>query len=144
MGFLSRKQAETAELVRSHVAPLVAADESLVGCVYATRPGKMSVRLYSVGVTDRRLILREVDRKWRPTSDPPISLSADEITVGNIFSEGAEWTLSDKDQQIRFSARGEDYRFTVLGGTLTENALAGRDQVSGLDALIGFLRTAAA
>lgn len=142
MGFLARKQNETAELLRAQIDPLVGDDEDLRGCVYATRPGRMSVRLYSIGVTDRRLILREVDRKWRPTPDPPISLTHDEVTVGNIFSEGARWALGDKDLEIRFSGGGEDYRLTVLGGTLIENALAGSAQLTGLDALIEFLRAA--
>lgn len=140
MGFLSRKQAETAELLGGLIEPLLAADEELRGCVYATRPGRMSVKLYAIGVTDRRMIIREVDRKWRPTSDPPVSLTPDEVTVDNIFSDGARWTLGDKDLEIRFSGGGEDYRFTVLGGTLLENVLAGSEQLSGLDTLIGFLR----
>lgn len=96
MGFLSRKQAETAELLGGLIEPLLAADEELRGCVYATRPGRMSVKLYAIGVTDRRMIIREVDRKWRPTSDPPVSLTPDEVTVDNIFSD---WCPLDARRQ---------------------------------------------
>ena len=37
---------------------------------------------------------------------------------------------------------GQDFKLNVLGGTMLEKALAGREQVDGLEALVDFLRTA--
>jgi len=92
-------------------------------------------------VTDQHIIIQPVDRKWKPEGAPVIATAA-ELQVGNIFSDGAMWSLSDKDQEIRFKAKGEDYKLLVLGGTIIENTLAGTDQVDGLGALVAFLRTA--
>jgi hypothetical protein len=97
--------------------------------------------LFAVGVSDQHLLVQEIDRKWKPVGTALVA-TAGEIKVGNIFSDGAKWSLSDKDQEIRFEAKGQDYKLMVLGGTLFENALAGGEQVDGLQALVAFLRTA--
>ena len=141
MGWMADKQAEAAAMLQALIEPLVPHGETLVGCVHATKRGRMSAKLFAVGVTDQHLILQEVDRKWKPDGTPVI-VTPGQIEVGNVFSEGAMFSLSDKDQEIRFKAAGEDYKLMVLGGTLVENALAGGAQVDGLQALAGFLRQA--
>jgi len=141
MGWMSDKQAETATRLRAVVDPQVPAGETLRGAVYATKPSTFSAKLFAVGVTDQHLLVQEIDRKWKPVGAALVA-TAGEIKVGNIFSDGAKWSLGDKDQEIRFEAKGQDYKLMVLGGTLLENALAGGDQVDGLQALVAFLRTA--
>jgi hypothetical protein len=141
MGWMSDKQDQAAAMLRDVIEPSVPAGETLAGCVYGTKRGTFSAKLYALGVTDRHLVIQEVDRKWRPVGDAVVAAPAD-VTVGNIFADGAAWSLSNKDQEIRFQARGQDYKLMVLGGTLIENALAGAAQVDGLQALVGFLRTA--
>ena len=141
MGWMSDKQAETATRLRAVIDPQVPAGETLRGAVYATKPSTFSAKLYAVGVTDQHLLIQEVDRKWKPVGTASVA-TAGEIKVGNIFSEGAKWSLSDKDQEIRFEAKGQDFKLMVLGGTLFENALAGGEQIDGLQALVTFLRTA--
>jgi hypothetical protein len=138
---MADKQSEAATRLIAIVEPLVPAGDTLAGCVHATKRGRMSAKLFAVGVTDQHLILQEVDRKWSPNGQAVIAASS-EIEVGNIFSEGARFSLGDKDQEIRFTAGGEDYKLMVLGGTLFENALAGGEQVDGLQALVTFLRSA--
>ena len=141
MGWMSDKQAETATRLRAVIEPQVPAGETLRGAVYATKPSTFSAKLYAVGVTDQHLLVQEINRKWNTVGAALVATSG-EITVGNIFSDGAKWSLTDKDQEIRFEARGQDFKLMVLGGTLFENALAGGEQVDGLQALVAFLRTA--
>ncbi len=141
MGWMSDKQAEAGKLIRAVIEPSVPPGETLRGAVYANKKSSFSAKLYAIGVTDQHLLIQQVDRKWKPEGAPVIATAAD-LQVGNIFSDGAKWTLSDKDQEIRFKAQGEDYKLLVLGGTMIENALAGSDQVDGLGAVVGFLRTA--
>ena len=93
-------------------------------------------------MTDQHLVIQEIDRKWKPVGDARWSPPPARCKVGNIFSDGTKWTLSDKDQEIRFEAKGQDFKLMVLGGTLLGNALAGGEQVDGLQALVTFLRTA--
>ncbi|HZI45396.1 MAG TPA: hypothetical protein VFD53_09260 [Ilumatobacter sp.] len=141
MGWMSDKQAQAAALIRGVLEPSVPPGETLTGTVYANKKSSFSAKLYALGVTDEHLLIQEVDRKWKPVGAPVIA-TAGELKVGNIFSDGATWTLSDKDQEIRFEAKGQDYKLLVLGGNMLENALAGSDQVDGLGALVEFLRKA--
>jgi hypothetical protein len=138
---MSDKQAQTAALVQQAIEPSIPAGETLHGCVYGNQTGGFSTKLYALGVTDQHLVIQQVDRKMKP-SGPPVVSSVEEIKVGNIFSDGAQWTMGDKDMQIRFETKGDKYKLNVLGGTIIENALAGGDQISGLQMLIAFLRTA--
>jgi hypothetical protein len=139
---MSDKQAEAAALIRAVLEQSVPAGETLAGAVYANKKSSFSAKLYAIGVTDQHLLIQEVDRKWKPVG-APIVATAGELKVGNIFSDGATWSLSDKDQEIRFEAKGQDFKLMVLGGTMLENALAGGEQVDGLQALVAFLRTKA-
>jgi hypothetical protein len=138
---MSDKQEQMAEIIRGVVEPSVPAGETLTGAVYGNKRSSFSTKLYAVGTTEQHLLIQEVDRKWRPVGDAVVA-TPDEVEVGNIFSEGAMWTLSGKDQEIRFKAKGQDYKMAVLGGTMFENKLAGGAQVDGLQALVGFLRSA--
>lgn len=137
----SDKQAQAAELIMQALQPSVPAGEALAGCVYATQSGTFSNKLFAVGVTEHHLVIQQVDRKWKPV-EPPILAAPSDIKLGNIFSEGAEWTLGEKDMEIRFEAKGEKYKLSVLGGNMLENKLAGKDGVAGLEALAAFLRSA--
>lgn len=141
MGWMADKQGAAAALIQQAVEPSVPAGETLTGSVYATKASSFSSKLYALGVTERHLLIQEVDRKWRPVGQAVVA-TADEITVGNIFRDGAMWTLTDKDYEIRFQAKGEKYKLMVSGGTMFENALVGKSQADGLQALVAFLRTA--
>jgi hypothetical protein len=137
----SDKQAQAAELIKQALEPSVPAGEALAGCVYATQSGTFSNKLFAIGVTDQHLLIQQVDRKWKPSA-PVVVATADEIEVGNIFSNGAKWTLTDKDREIRFKAKGEKYKLNVLGGNMIEDKLAGGAQADGLQTLARFLQTA--
>lgn len=140
MGWFSNKRDEANAKMDALMGPQVGPGEVLQGTLYAAQQARMSVSNWVIGVTDQRLILIEVDRKMLPTG-LPVSLAPTEISVGNIFSDGAFFSVGTKGQQIRFEARGEKYAFTMLGGNLLENALAGDQQASSVDVLGDFLRT---
>ena len=141
MGWMSDKQAEASKLIRAAIEPSVPPGETLRGAVYANKKSSFSAKLYAIGVTDQHLLIQQVDRKWKPVGAPVVATAGD-LKVGNIFSDGAKWTLTDKDQEIRFEAKGQDYKLFVVGGNMLENTLAGSGQVDGLGALVAFLRTA--
>lgn len=141
MGWLSDQNAKADALIRGVAEPLVPAGESLLGAAYANQQSTFSTKLFVVAVTEQHLIIQQVDRKWKTDGAPVIATPA-EVEVGNIFSEGAAFTLGDKDRQLRFTAKGEKYKLNILGGNLLENVLAGDGQLGGLDALVAFLRRA--
>lgn len=74
------------------------------------------------------------------TKAETVSLRVEEIRVGNVLCGGAFFSPGSRDQEIRSTAGGDEHRFPVLGGTLLEDALAGHEQVSGLDAPVALLR----
>lgn len=141
MGWLSDRNAQADALIRGVADPLVPAGETLLGAAYANQQSTFSTKLFVLGVTEQHLIIQQVDRKWK-SDGAPVVVTPSEVEVGNIFSEGAAFTLGDKDHQLRFTARGEKYKLNILGGNLLENALAGDGQLGGLDALVAFLRRA--
>ena len=146
MGVWANSQEEAHRKMQELVEEKMPAGDTLVGAVHAHQQSTFSVKFFVIGATDHHLIVIPVDKKWRATDAPPIVLRPDEIDVGNLFDEGrsrlSQLGLSEQGQEIRFAARGEKYKFKVLGGTLIENALASGGQIEGLTAVIEFLRAA--
>lgn len=142
MGWIADKQQEGDDRLRKAVAPAVPAGETLIGVVLANHQKTFSAKLYALGVTERHLVLQPVGRSIEPSS-PAVVLAQHEIEVGNIFNEGAGiGGLGQKGQEIRFGARGEQYKLMTLGGNVLENSLASDGQLGGLGALADFLRAA--
>ena len=146
MGIWANSQEEAHRKMQELVEDAMPEGDTLVGAVHAHQQSTFSVKFYVVGATDNHLIVIPVDKKWRATDAAPIVLRPDEIDVGNLFDEGrsrlSQLSLSEKGQELRFAARGEKYKFKVLGGTLIENALASGGQIEGLTAVVEFLRGA--
>jgi hypothetical protein len=144
MGIWANSQEEAHRKMQELVEDAMPDGDTLVGAVHAHQQSTFSVKFYVIGATDHHLIVIPVDKKWRATDAAPIVLRPDEIDVENLFDEGrsrlSQLSLSEKGQELRFSARGEKYKFKVLGGTLIENALASGGQVEGLTAVVEFLR----
>ncbi len=146
MGIWANSQEDAHRKMQELIEEAMPDGDTLVGAVHAHQQSTFSVKFYVIGATDHHLIVHPVDKRWRATDAAPIILRPDEIDVGNLFSEGqsrlSKLGLSEKGQELRFAARGEKYKFKVLGGTLMENALASGGQIEGLDAVIEFLRSA--
>lgn len=140
MGWMADRWAETAERLQSAVGPHVGHEE-LLGCVHAMRQGRLSAKQFAIGVTPEHLVIVELDRKLQPVGGGPVKLRSSEITVGNLFSDGAALAVGRKGQEIRFTALGDEHRYSIMGGNVVENALAGDEQLDGLQALVEFLRS---
>ena len=146
MGVWANSQEEAHRKMQELVEVTMPEGDTLAGAIHAHQQSTFSVKFFVIGATDHHLIVIPVDKKWRATDAEAIVLRPDEIDVGNLFSEGegrwSSFSMSDKGQEIRFTARGEKYKFKALGGTLIENALASGGQIEGLTAVIEFLRAA--
>lgn len=141
MGRLSDKQQEIEQRLREAIVHAVPPGETIRGVVIGNQQRTFSVSLWALGVTEQHLVLQPLDRKYVPNGTP-IALRADEIEVGNIFGDGAGLSIGKKAQELRFSARGEKYKFMTLGGNMLENLFASDGQLDGLDAIVEFLRSA--
>jgi hypothetical protein len=146
MGIWANSQEEAHRKMQELVEETMPDGDTLVGAVHAHQQSTFSVRFFVIGATDHHLIVIPVDKKWRATDKEAVILRPDEIDVGNLFTEGegrmSSLLMSDKGNQIRFEARGEKYKFQVLGGTMMQNALASGGQIEGLTAVIEFLSAA--
>jgi hypothetical protein len=143
MGVWANSQEEAHRKMQELVEDAMPDGDTLAGAIHAHQQSAFSAKFYVVGATDHHLIVIPVDKRWRATDAPPIVLRPDEIDVENIFQEGQGFISSfglKKGQEIRFSARGEKYKFMALGGTLIENAFASGGQIEGLTAVVEFLR----
>ncbi len=144
MGVWANSQEEAHRKMQELVEDAMPDGDTLVGAIHAHQQGAFSTKFYVVGATDHHLIVIPVDKRWRATDAPPIVLRPDEIDVENLFDEGqgtmSSLLLSKKGQEIRFSARGQKYKFMALGGTMIENAFASGGQIEGLTAVVEFLR----
>lgn len=146
MGIWANSQEDAHRKMQELIEEAMPDGDTLVGAVHAHQQSTFSVKFFVIGATDHHLIVHPVDKRWRATDAAPIILRPEEIDVENLFDEGrsrlSQLGLSEKGQELRFAARGEKYKFKVLGGTLMENALASGGQIEGLDAVIEFLRSA--
>jgi hypothetical protein len=142
MGWMADKQQEADARLASAVATAVPAGETVQGVALANRQSTFSAKPYALAVTEHHLILQPLDRKLAPTA-AAVVVRPDELEVGNVFQEGAGLGgLGQKGQEIRFTARGEQYRLMALGGNMVENSLASDGQLAGLGAVADFLRRA--
>ncbi|MBX3286849.1 MAG: hypothetical protein KF703_15985 [Actinobacteria bacterium] len=137
MGRFADKWAEADRMLRAVLEPSLHPGEALVGAVHANEPKTFSTQLYAVGVTPERLVVQPVDRRWAPKGDAR-SITRADVTGCSVWGWGGgvgSWLSTNADQQIRIETADGKLELMVLGGTLTEDALAGEGQLRGLDAL---------
>lgn len=146
MGIWANSQEEAHRKMQELVEDVMPEGDTLVGAVHASQQSTFSVKFFVIGATDHHLIVIPVDKRWRATDKEAIILRPDEIDVGNLFTEGegrmSSLLMSSKGNQVRFEARGQKYKFEILGGTMIENALASGGQIEGLTAVMDFLSSA--
>lgn len=141
MGWISDRQDETTRRVAEQLLASVPPGETLCGVVLANQQKTFSASLMAVGVTERHLIVQPVTRKYE-ANGPAVVAPREQIVVGNLFSEGAAFSVGRKGQELRFTAQGQSFKLMVLGGNLLENMLASESHLGGLAAVIEFLRSA--
>lgn len=145
MGLMDNQRREADQRLRAALEPELQPGETLVGVVHANEQKTFSAKFYAVGVTPDRLLIVPVDRKLQAGGAPARAYRREDITGSSVWGWGgsvADLVSATSDQQIRIETAAGKMKLMVLGGNLTENALAGEGQVSGLHALIDFLASA--
>jgi hypothetical protein len=140
---------DPAELVLPILDGLLAPDESLRGWCLATEQSTFSGHTTVVGVTDQRLLLQAVDRKFRP-KDAPLAIAPAELAAAKADGAGHDWwtaTAAIMDSAaltVRLETTGgEKRKLTMMRGTgLLGNAGNGDAQQQGIEALADWLRAA--
>ena len=141
---------DPAELVEPILQSIVADGGQLRGWCLATEQSAFSGHMSVVGVTDQRLLLQAVDRKFRP-KDAPLTIRPDELA--RVSSDGAGhgwWTatagiMDAAALTLQLETTGGVKRKLTLmrGGTGGFGKLGGGEaQQQGIDALADWLRAA--
>jgi hypothetical protein len=138
---------DPAELVLPVLNGLLAPDESLRGWCLATEQSTFSGHTTVVGITDQRLVLQAVDRKFRPKDDP-LSIRPGELAAAKADGAGSDWwtaTAAIMDSAaltVRLETTGgEKRKLTMMRGTgLFGKAGGGDTQQHGIEALADWLR----
>jgi hypothetical protein len=140
-------QKDPAELVVPLLTGLLVPDETLRGWCLATEQSTFSGHTTVVGITDRRLLLQAVDRKFRP-KDAPLPIRPDELASASADGAGGQWwtaTAAIMDfaaLSVRLkTTNGEERWLTLMRGTGMFGSLGGGDaQQLGVEALADWLR----
>lgn len=134
--------AELGDKLRAAVEPALEAGETLRGTCIATQVGLFKGRQVVIGVTDRRLVVQGMTRRFAPDGEP-ISLPPERIesaaadgagggwiNLGAAIMDGAAVTL-----KLR-TTDGDKLKLTMMRGTGPLGGLGGgEDQRSGVEAL---------
>jgi hypothetical protein len=99
-------------------------------------------RMVAIGVTDARLLVQGVNRKWEPDGEP-VSLPPERIAEAHADGAGGGWAdlssvIMDKAAvTMKLSTvDGEKLKLTLMRGTVPLGGLSGGDvQRDGVEAL---------
>ena len=123
--------AEFAATVRPHLEALLEPGEALLGLVAATAQKTFSGGLFSLGVTDRRLLLMPLDRRLQPKGDVRSIAPADLVAADVKGAGGGWWTapsaiLSASATELTLrTADGEKTKLMMMKGTGMLGGLGG-------------------
>jgi hypothetical protein len=141
---------DPADLVLPILESLLGDGEELRGWCLGTEQSTFSGHTTILGITERRLVLQPVDRKFRPKGDPS-SIRPGELARAEADGAGAAWwntTAPVMDAAalvvVFETTNGERRRLTMMrgGDALFGRLGGGAPQQRGIDALAGWLRAA--
>jgi hypothetical protein len=140
---------DPAELVTPILDGLLSPDEQLRGWCLAAEQSTSSGHTTILGVTDQRLVLQAVDRKFRPKDDA-LSILPGELAGADADGAGGAWwttTAAIMDSaalKVRLeTTTGATRTLTMMRGTGMFGKLGGGDaQRQGIEALADWLRAA--
>jgi hypothetical protein len=141
---------DPAEVVLPLLQPLLTEGEELRGWCLATEQSTFSGHTTVLGVTDQRLLVQAVDRKFRP-KDELLSIAPDELAKASAEGGGGGWwtaseaILDATALTVKLeTTSGEQRRLTLMrgGGGMLGKLGGGEGQQQGIDALAGWLRAA--
>jgi hypothetical protein len=133
---------ELRDKLRTAIEPTLQPGEELRGVSVATQSSMFKGRVVAIAVTDHRLILQGVDRKFQPNCEP-ISLPPERIAEAKAEGAGGGWpeigaAVMDK-AAVTLKLRttdGEKFKLTMMRGTGPLGGLGGGDdQRQGVEAL---------
>jgi hypothetical protein len=141
---------DPAELVVSIVDSLLADGEQLRGWCLATEQSTFSGHTTVLAVTDQRLLLQAVDRKFRPKDDA-LSIRPGELAKARADDAGGNWwtaTAAIMDAAALTlkleTVGGEKRKLTMMrGGGMFGKLGGGEAQQQGIEAVAEWLRAAA-
>ena len=141
---------DPAELVLPLLQPLLADGEELRGWCLATEQSTFSGHTTVVAVTDRRLLLQPVDRRFRSKGDA-LAIGPGELAAARANGAGAGWwttTAAIMDSAALTlkleTTSGTKRKLTMMrGGSGMLGTLGGGEtQQQGIEALAVWLRSA--
>lgn len=140
---------DPAEVVTPVIDALLAPGEQLQGWCLATEQSTFSGHTTVLGVTDQRLVVQAVDRKFRP-KDAVLSIRPDELAGASTDDAGSNWwtaTAAIMDSAALTlkleTTSGEKRKLTMMRGTGMFGKLGGGEtQQQGIEALAEWLRAA--
>jgi hypothetical protein len=140
-----------AERVGPILQGLLDGGETLQGIVAATLRKTFGGGLFAVGVTDRRLILQQLDRRLQP-NEPPVSLPPDALARAGVEGEsllggGGPIETSDIVDALSTTVElrttdGRKFKLMMMkgGDGLLGGLAGGPSQTEGVRALVDWLR----
>src|SRR5215208_3036614 len=133
---------ELADKLTAAVEPALEPGEQLRGLCVATQQSMFKGRMVAIGVTESRLVLQGVNRKWEPDGEP-ISLPPERIAEADAEGAGGGW--ADLESAVMDNvavtlklktADGEKLKLTMMRGTGPLGGLGGGEvQREGIEAL---------
>ena len=140
---------DPAEVVTPILDRLLAPGEQLRGWCLATEQSTFSGHTTILGVTDQRLVLQAVDRKFRPKDDA-LSIRPGELAKADADGAGGAWwttTAAIMDSaavKVRLeTTTGAKRTLTMMRGAGMFGKLGGGEtQQQGIEALAEWLRAA--
>lgn len=132
--------ADIGEKLRPVLEPLLEEGERLEGMCVGSQSGFLSGKFVVIGVTDRRLIVQETDRKQRPKGEPTI-VSATEFAGSRESGFGANPVTSSIMEKTSIkltvkTASGDKLKLMMArGGGPLGGLMGGSTQAQGVDAL---------
>ena len=141
---------EFAQRIGPVLQPLLEPGESLVGIAAATLRKTFSGGLYAIGVTDRRLILQALDRRFQAkepaVSLPPPALASAGVEGDSLLGGGGPIESSDIVDAVSTTIAlkttgGQKFKLMMMtGGDGILGGLAGGEsQTQGVRALVEWL-----
>lgn len=133
---------ELGDKLRGAVEPALEPGEELRGVCVASQVSMFKGRQVAIGVTDRRLVVQGMTRKFGPDGDP-ISLPPERLADASAEGAGGGWadigaSIMDKAAvTLKLKTTdGEKLKLTMMRGTGPLGGLGGgEDQAQGVDAL---------
>jgi hypothetical protein len=141
---------DPAELVLPLLQPMLADGEELRGWCLATEQTAFSGHTTVVGVTDQRLLVQGVDRKFR-AKDALLAIRPDELAKASADGAGGGWwtaseaILDATALTVKLETTGgEQRKLTMMrgGGGMFGKLGGGEAQEQGIDAFAEWLRAA--